>query len=93
MLTAAVFSSPFAAAAVSHGATAASHSARVGSSRNALVSLSATGSRQGTRALVQAPKAPASLWPHWGYPPKAPLAVAPKAPASLWPHWGGGPKI
>jgi hypothetical protein len=85
VLVASMVASPFAAAAVPHGAMTASHSARVGSSRNVLASLMVANSRQGTRAaFVVASKSPA-LWPHWGTP-KGPL-VASKSPA-LWPHWG-----
>jgi hypothetical protein len=86
VLVASMVASPFAVAAVPHGAMTASHSARVGSSRNVLASLMVTDSRQGTRAaLVVASKSPA-LWPHWGTP-KGPL-VASKSPPAVWPHWG-----
>ena len=87
VLVAAMVGSPFAAAAVSHGAIAASHSARVGSSRNVLVSLTASNNRQGTRALVATSKAPAMRVPHWGGPVRA--LVTSKAPAMCVPHWGG----
>jgi hypothetical protein len=60
--------SPFAAAAVPHGSMVASHSARVGSSRNVLVSLAASNSLQGTKVLAASSKTPATLWPHWGTP-------------------------
>ena len=99
VLVASMAISPFAAAAVPKGAMAASHSARVGSARVVLVSLTTSNSRQGARvpgvrgATVVGNKAPAPLWPHWGVP-LAPLGVrgatgvGNKAPAPLWPHWG-----
>jgi hypothetical protein len=87
VLVASTVASPFAAASVPHGAVAASHFARVGSSRDALVPLPASSSRQGTRALVVVARAPVPLWPHWGGP-IVPL-VAVRTPRPLWPHWGG----
>ena len=87
VLVTSIVASSFAAAAVPRGAMAASHPARVGSSRNALVSLTAASSRQGTRASVVVSKAPTPLWPHWGVPTR-PLVATSKAPTPLWPHWG-----
>jgi len=87
VLVASMVASPFAAAAVPHGAMTASHSARVGSSRNVLASLMVANSRQGTRAApIVASKSPPAVWPHWGTP-KGPL-VASKSPPAVWPHWG-----
>jgi len=98
VLVASMVISPFAAAVVPKGAMAASHSARVGSARVVLVSLTTSNSRQGARApgvkgaTVVGKKAPAPLWPHWGDPlalgAKGATVVGKKAPAPLWPHWG-----
>jgi hypothetical protein len=90
VLVAAMVASPFAAAAVPHGAMSASHSARVGTSQIVPVPLTVINGRQGIRAPAVVSKSPASLWPHWGTP-KGPL-FASKSPASLWPHWGT-PKV
>ncbi len=99
VLVASMVISPFAAAASPKGAMAASRSARVGSARVVLVSLTTSNGRQGARApgvkgaTVVGSRAPAPLWPHWGVP-LAPLGVkgatvvGNRAPAPLWPHWG-----
>ncbi len=87
VLVGSMVASPFAAASVSHGAVAASHFARVGSSRDVLVPVPASTSRQGTRAPLVVVRAPVPLWPHWGGP-IVPLVVV-RAPIPLWPHWGG----
>ena len=70
VLVASMVGAPFAAAAVPHGAMAASHSARAGSARTVLVSLTASHNHQGTGAPLVAIKAPAVLGPHWGGPLK-----------------------
>jgi hypothetical protein len=98
-LVASMVISQFAAAAAPKGAMTASHSARVGSARVALVSLTTSNSRQGARApsvkgaTVVGNRAPAPLWPHWGDPlavfgVKGATVVGNRAPAPLWPHWG-----
>ena len=86
VLVASMVASPFAAAAVSHGASAASHSARVGSSRTVLVPLAASNSRQGTWALVAPRKGPVPTVPHWGVPLMS--SAARKGPVPTVPHWG-----
>ena len=87
VLVASTVASPFAAASVPHGAVAASHFARVGSSRDVLVPLTASSSRQGTRTLLATYRPPTPLWPHWGGPMK-PLLATYRPPTPLWPHWG-----
>jgi len=68
VLAASVVAAPLASATVPRSAVAASHFARVGSSRDVLVPLTASSSRQGTRTLVAVYRAPTPLWPHWGGP-------------------------
>jgi len=88
VLAASVFVAPLASAAVPHSAVAASHFARVGSSRVVLVPLAASSSRQGTGTLVASYRPPTPLWPHWGGPME-PLVASYRPPTPLWPHWGG----
>ena len=88
VLAASVVAAPLASAAVPHSAATASHIARVGSSRDVLVPLTASSSRQGTRTLLATYRPPTPLWPHWGGPTK-PLLATYRPPTPLWPHWGG----